>query len=64
MPIQAELDDKQTVCEPDQSLFFFFVFFSFRSYKRKMYISLLPTDENGRCNADADYVFCRIKNDI
>lgn len=59
MPIQAELDDKQTVCEPDQSLFFFvlFFFFSFRSYERKMYISLLPTDENGRCNADADYVF-------
>ena len=27
MPIQAELDDKQTVCEPDQSLFFFFRFF-------------------------------------
>lgn len=38
-------------------LFRFFFFFSFRSYERKMYISLLPTDENGRCNADADYVF-------
>lgn len=35
MPIQAELDDKQTVCEPDQSLFFFILFFFFRLDRMK-----------------------------